>query len=37
MLDVAFDAVTMIEFENLEVVVKDIRGVSRVYVPRLPI
>ncbi|KAF2851240.1 calcofluor white hypersensitive protein-like protein [Plenodomus tracheiphilus IPT5] len=30
LLDVAFDAVTMIEFENLEVVVKDMRGVSRV-------
>jgi len=30
LLDVAFDAVTMLEFENLEVVVKDMRGVSRV-------
>ncbi|KAH7401372.1 Frag1/DRAM/Sfk1 family-domain-containing protein [Pyrenochaeta sp. MPI-SDFR-AT-0127] len=30
LLDVAFDAVTMIEFQNLEIVVKDIRAVSRV-------
>jgi hypothetical protein len=37
LLDVAFDAVTMIEFANFEIVVKDVRGVSRGYVPRLPI
>jgi hypothetical protein len=37
LLDVGFDAVTMIEFQHLEIVIKDIRGVSRVYVPRLPI
>jgi len=36
LLDVGFDAVTMFEFQHLEVVVKDVRGVSRVYVPRLP-
>ena len=36
LLDVAFDAVTVIEFQNIEVVIKDIRGISRVYVPRLP-
>jgi hypothetical protein len=36
LLDVAFDAVTMIEFKNLEIIIKDVRGVSRVYVPRLP-
>jgi hypothetical protein len=36
LLDVGFDAVTMIEFQHLEVVIKDVRGVSRVYVPRLP-
>jgi hypothetical protein len=37
LLDVGFDAVTMIEFQHLEIVVKDVRGVSRLYVPRLPI
>jgi len=37
LLDVGFDAVTMIEFQHLEVVIKDVRGVSRLYVPRLPI
>jgi hypothetical protein len=36
LLDVGFDAVTMIEFQHFEVVIKDVRGVSRVYVPRLP-
>ncbi|OAL46244.1 calcofluor white hypersensitive protein precursor [Pyrenochaeta sp. DS3sAY3a] len=30
LLDVAFDAVTMIEFKNFEIVVKDVRGLSRV-------
>ncbi|KAI4943664.1 hypothetical protein J4E86_009627 [Alternaria arbusti] len=29
LLDVGFDAVTMIEFQHLEVVIKDVRGVSR--------
>lgn len=29
LLDVAFDAVTMIEFANFEIVIKDVRGVSR--------
>ena len=37
LLDVGFDAVTMIEFQHFEVVIKDVRGVSRLYVPRLPI
>jgi hypothetical protein len=37
LLDVAFDAVTMIEFANFEIVVKDVRGLSRGYVPRLPL
>ena len=37
LLDVAFDAVTMIEFANFEIVIKDVRGVSRGYVPRLPL
>jgi hypothetical protein len=36
LLDVAFDAVTMIEFQHFEIVIKDVRGLSRVYVPRLP-
>lgn len=36
LLDVAFDAVTMVEFQHFEVVIKDVRGLSRVYVPRLP-
>lgn len=29
LLDVAFDAVTLVEFENFEIVVKDLRGISR--------
>ncbi|KAF2018374.1 calcofluor white hypersensitive protein-like protein [Aaosphaeria arxii CBS 175.79] len=29
LLDVAFDAVTFIEFSNLEIVVKDVRGITR--------
>jgi hypothetical protein len=36
LLDVAFDAVTMIEFKDFEIVVKDNRGISRGYVSRLP-
>lgn len=36
LLDVGFDAVTMFEFQHFEIVIKDVRGVSRVYVPRLP-
>jgi len=36
LLDVAFDAVTLVEFENFEIVVKDLRGISRGYVPWLP-
>ncbi len=36
LLDVAFDAVTMVEFSKFEIVIKDIRAVSRAYVPRLP-
>ncbi|KAF5844914.1 hypothetical protein GGP41_008871 [Bipolaris sorokiniana] len=30
LLDVAFDAVTMIEFQHFEIVIKDVRGLSRV-------
>jgi hypothetical protein len=36
LLDVAFDAVTFMEFGSFEIVVKDIKGVSRGYVPWLP-
>jgi hypothetical protein len=36
LLDVAFDAVTISEFQDLEIVVKDNRGISRGYVLRLP-
>ena len=36
LLDVAFDAVTVVEFSNFEIVVKDVRGVTRGYVPWLP-
>lgn len=36
LLDVAFDAVTVSEFQNFDIVVKDYRGVARVYVPSLP-
>jgi hypothetical protein len=36
LLDVAFDAVTISEFQDFEIVVKDNRGISRGYVSRLP-
>lgn len=36
LLDVAFDAVTVIEFSHFDIVVKDVRGITRGYVPRLP-
>jgi len=36
LLDVAFDAVTVLDFESFEIVVKDVRGISRGYVPWLP-
>jgi hypothetical protein len=36
LLDVAFDAVTVVEFSNIEIVVKDARGITRGYVPWLP-
>ena len=36
LLDVAFDAVTALDFENFEIVVKDLKGVARGYVPWLP-
>ncbi len=34
--DVGFDAVTALDFEGFEVIVKDVKGVSRGYVHRLP-
>lgn len=36
LLDVAFDAVTALDFDGLELVVKDVRGQSRGYVQWLP-
>lgn len=36
LLDVAFDAVTAFDFSSFEVVVKDVKGLSRGYVQRLP-
>jgi hypothetical protein len=32
LLDVGFDAVTVVEFQDLEIVVRDVRGISRGYV-----
>lgn len=36
LLDVGFDAVTLMEFQNLEIQVRDLKGVSRGYVRPLP-
>ena len=36
LLDVAFDAVTAMDFSSLELVVKDVKGLSRGYVHWLP-
>lgn len=36
LLDVAFDAVTALDFDSLEVVVRDVKGVSKGYVQWLP-
>lgn len=36
LLDVAFDAVTVSEFRNFEIVIKDNRGIARGYVSKLP-
>lgn len=36
LFDVSFDAVTALDFENFEVIVKDVKGVSRGYVRLLP-
>ena len=36
LLDVAFDAITILDFSGLEIVIKDVKGVTRGYVPWLP-
>ena len=36
LLDVAFDAVTVCDFSSFEIVVRDVKGLSRGYVHRLP-
>lgn len=36
LLDVAFDAVTVLDFSSFEIVIKDVKGLSRGYVPYLP-
>lgn len=36
LLDVAFDAVTAMDFSSFEIVVKDVKGLSRGYVHWLP-
>lgn len=36
LLDVAFDAVTALDFETFELVVRDVNGLSRGYVTMLP-
>jgi hypothetical protein len=36
LLDVAFDACTLWDFESFEVVIKDLTGITRGYVPWLP-
>lgn len=36
LLDVAFDAVTALDFATFEIVIKDIKGLSKGYVQWLP-
>lgn len=36
LLDVGFDAVTALDFDTLELVVRDVKGTSQGYVQRLP-
>ena len=36
LLDVAFDAVTALDFKSFELVVKDVKGLARGYVQWLP-
>ena len=35
-LDVAFDAATLVDFEGLEILVRDVKGTTQGYVQRLP-
>jgi hypothetical protein len=37
LLDVGFDAVTALDFDTFEVVIRDVRGASKGYVQWLPI
>ena len=37
LLDVAFDAVTALDFDALEILVRDVKGTSKGYVRWLPI
>lgn len=36
LLDVAFDAVTALDFSTFEIVIKDVKGASKGYVQWLP-
>lgn len=36
LLDLAFDAVTALDFKAFEVVIRDVKGISQGYVPWLP-
>jgi hypothetical protein len=36
LFDVAFDAVTALDFETFELVVRDVKGISKGYVQWLP-
>ena len=36
LFDVAFDAVTALDYETFEIIVKDVKGLSRGYVLTLP-
>lgn len=36
LFDVGFDAITVLDFESVELIVKDVKGLSRGYVPWLP-
>ena len=36
LFDVAFDAVTALDYETFEIIVKDVKGLSRGYVQMLP-
>lgn len=36
LLDLAFDAVTALDFDSFEVVIRDVKGISKGYVQWLP-